>query len=103
MCTRLLPNIRDVPRVLLVCDTWSFGRPAPVNWPKLFLVIVIGIVAVAVGQHAVEAALVFGGVGSMARAAVVLASSPDKARAALPQGIFQVIAIVLLVIGLVPP
>jgi putative membrane protein len=37
----------------------------------------------------------------MAAAAVVLlASSPDKARAAVTQGTFPVIAIVLLVIGL---
>ncbi len=40
----------------------------------------------------------------MACAAVVLlASSPDKARAALTQGAFPVIAVVLLVIGLVTP
>jgi putative membrane protein len=73
---------------------------------NLFLAIVtgIGIVAVALGHHAVGAALVFAGVGSMACAAVVLlASSPDKARAALIQGTFPVIAIVLLVIGLVQP
>jgi putative membrane protein len=38
----------------------------------------------------------------MASAAVVLlASSPDKARAALTQGTFPVIAVVLLVIGLI--
>src|SRR5580698_3117480 len=69
---------------------------------NLFLAIVtgIGIVGVALGHHAVGAALVFAGVGSMASAAVVLlASSPDKARAALTQGTFPVIAIVLLVIG----
>ncbi|MGH3555785.1 MAG: DUF1304 family protein, partial [Mycobacterium sp.] len=57
---------------------------------------------VALGHNDVGAALVFAGVGSMASAAVVLlASSPDKARAALTQGLFPVIAIVLLVIGLV--
>jgi putative membrane protein len=40
----------------------------------------------------------------MAAAAVVLlASSPDKARAALTQGTFPVLAIALLVIGLVTP
>jgi putative membrane protein len=73
---------------------------------NLFLAIVtgVGIVAVALGLKAVGAALVFAGVGSMAAAAVVLlASSPDKARAALTQGIFPVIAIVLLVIGLITP
>ena len=71
---------------------------------NLFLAIVtgIGIAAVALGHNAIGAALVFAGVGSMACAAIVLlASSPDKARAALTQGTFPVIAIVLLVIGLV--
>ncbi len=62
----------------------------------------IGIAAVAMGHNAVGAALVFAGVGSMAAAAVVLLlSSPDKARAALTQGTFPLIAIVLLVLGLV--
>jgi putative membrane protein len=71
---------------------------------NLFLAIVtgIGIAAVALGHNAIGAALVFAGVGSMACAAIVLlASSPDKARAALTQGTFPVIAIVLLVIGLI--
>ena len=71
---------------------------------NLFLAIVtgVGIAAVALGHNAVGAALVFAGVGSMASAAVVLlASSPDKARAALTQGTFPVIAVVLLVIGLI--
>jgi putative membrane protein len=71
---------------------------------NLFLAIVtgIGIAAVALGHNAIGAALVFAGVGSMASAAVVLlASSPDKARAALTQGTFPVIAVVLLVIGLI--
>jgi putative membrane protein len=71
---------------------------------NLFLAIVtgIGIAAVALGHNAVGAALVFAGVGSMASAAVVLlASSPDKARAALTQGTFPVIAVALLVIGLI--
>ena len=70
---------------------------------NLFLAIVIGIgiAAIAMGHHAVGAALVFAGVGSMAAAAVVLLlSAPDKARAALTQGIFPVIAIVLLLLGL---
>jgi putative membrane protein len=71
---------------------------------NLFLAIVtaIGVIAVTLGHNGIGAALVFAGVGSMASAAVVLlASSPDKARAAITQGIFPVIAIVLLVIGLV--
>jgi putative membrane protein len=70
---------------------------------NLFLAIVtaVGIVAVVTGYLAVGAALVFAGVGSMlAAAAVLLVSSPDKARAAVTQGIFPLIAIVLLVIGL---
>jgi putative membrane protein len=71
---------------------------------NLFLAIItaIGVIAVALGHNGIGAALVFAGVGSMASAAVVLlASSPDKARAAITQGIFPLIAIVLLVIGLV--
>jgi putative membrane protein len=70
---------------------------------NLFLAIVsgIGIAAVAMGHNAVGAALIFAGVGSMAAAAVVLlVSSPDKARAALTQGTFPLIAIVLLMLGL---
>ncbi len=68
---------------------------------NLFLAIVtaIGIVALAQGHSGVGAALVFAGVGSMAAAAVVLvASSPDKARSALIQGTFPVIAVILLAI-----
>jgi len=71
---------------------------------NLFLAIVtaIGITVIALGNKAIGAALIFAGVGSMAAAAgVLLASSPDKARAALTQGVFPLIAIVLLVIGLV--
>ena len=70
---------------------------------NLFLAIVtgLGIPPVVMGDTAVGVALVFAGVGSMAAAAVVLlVSAPDKARAALIQGIFPVLAIVLLVLGL---
>jgi putative membrane protein len=70
---------------------------------NLFLAVVtgIGIAAVAMEQKAVGAALIFTGVGSMAAAAVVLLiSARDKARAAVTQGLFPVIAIVLLVLGL---
>ncbi|MDH6193618.1 putative membrane protein [Mycobacterium frederiksbergense] len=67
----------------------------------LAIVTVIGIVAIGLGHNAVGAALVFAGVGSMlAAAAVLLASSPDKARAAITQGAFPLIAVVLLAIGL---
>jgi putative membrane protein len=70
---------------------------------NLFLAIVggIGIAAVATGHKAVGGALIFTGIGSMAAAAVVLVlSSPDKARSALIQGTFPVIAVVLVVLGL---
>ena len=67
----------------------------------LAVVTVVGIVAICLGHNAVGAALVFAGVGSMAAAAaVLLASSPDKARAALTQGTFPLIAVVLLAVGL---
>jgi putative membrane protein len=71
---------------------------------NLFLAIVtaVGIVAIGMGHNQVGAALVFAGVGSMLAAAVVLlASSPGKARAALTQGTFPLIAVALLVIALV--
>ena len=70
---------------------------------NLFLAIVtaIGVTAVLTGCKAVGAALVFAGVGSMLAASVVLvASAPDKARAAITQGTFPLIAIVLMVVGL---
>jgi putative membrane protein len=70
---------------------------------NLFLAIVggIGIAEIAMGHRAVGAALVFAGIGSMAAAAVVLVvSAPDKARAAVTQGTFPLIAVVLLVLGL---
>ena len=69
---------------------------------NLFLAIVsaIGIVATCLGHTAVGAALVFAGVGSMLAVAVVLlASSPDKARAAITQGAFPLIAVVLLALA----
>jgi putative membrane protein len=70
---------------------------------NLFLTIVtaIGVVGYLSGYRPVGMALIFAGVGSMLAAAVVLlTSSPDKARAAVVQGIFPLIAIVLLAIGL---
>ncbi|MBP2452818.1 DUF1304 domain-containing protein [Mycolicibacterium lutetiense] len=67
----------------------------------LAIVTVVGIVAVGSGHNAVGAALVFAGVGSMlVAAAVLLTSSPDKARAAITQGIFPLIAVVLLALGI---
>ncbi|OBA59037.1 epimerase [Mycobacterium sp. 1100029.7] len=70
---------------------------------NLFLAIVggIGIAAVATGHRSVGAALIFAGIGSMAAAAVILlASARDKARAAVTQGTFPLIAVVLLILGL---
>ena len=71
---------------------------------NLFLAIVsvVGIVAIILGHNAIGAALVFAGVGSMLAAAVVLlASAPDKARAAVTQGAFPLVAVVLLVIAVI--
>ena len=71
---------------------------------NLFLAIVtaVGIAAVGLGHNGIGAALVFAGVGSMLAAAVVLVTaSPDKARAAVIQGTFPLIAVVLLVIATV--
>jgi putative membrane protein len=71
---------------------------------NLFLAVItaLGITAVALGHNGIGAALVFAGAGSMAAAALVLvASSPDKARAALTQGTFPAIAVVLLALALV--
>ena len=71
---------------------------------NLFLAIVagVGIAAVLTGHSAVGAALVLAGVGSMLAAALVLlVSSPDKARAAITQGVFPLIAVLLIAINLV--
>jgi len=70
---------------------------------NLFLGIVtlIGAVMVLTGSVAVGAALVFAGTGSMlAAAAVLLISSPDKARPAIIQGVFPLLAVGLLAAGL---
>jgi putative membrane protein len=67
----------------------------------LAIVTVVGIVIGGFGYHAAACALIFAGTGSMLAAAVVLlVSSPDKARAAITQGIFPLIAIVLMVVSL---
>ncbi|MEH3133290.1 MAG: DUF1304 domain-containing protein [Mycolicibacterium neoaurum] len=71
---------------------------------NLFLAIVAanGIAAAALGHTGIGVALILAGVGSMLAAALVLLiSSPDKARAAISQGLFPLIAVVLLVIHLV--
>jgi putative membrane protein len=66
---------------------------------NLFLAVIaaLGIIAFATGCQAVGSALIFAGAGSMVLAAVVLVvSSPDKARSALVQGTFPLLAVVLL-------
>ncbi|ABK75138.1 DUF1304 domain-containing protein [Mycolicibacterium smegmatis] len=70
---------------------------------NLFLAIVtaVGIGSIVLGHNAVGVALVLAGVGSMLAAALVLlVSSPDKARAALTQGAFPLLAVVFVVLGL---
>lgn len=71
---------------------------------NLFLAIVsgIGVGAICTGHGAVGIALVLAGTGSMSAAALVLlVSSPQKARAALSQGVFPLTAVVLMAIHLV--
>jgi putative membrane protein len=70
---------------------------------NLFLAIVtfVGIGIGAFEHYGVGLALIFAGTGSMLAAALVLLlSSPDKARAAITQGILPLIAVVLLGVGL---
>lgn len=69
---------------------------------NLFLAIVttIGVAIVALGDNGIGIALILAGVGSMLAAAVVLvASSPDRARAAITQGAFPAIAVALLALS----
>jgi putative membrane protein len=66
---------------------------------NLFLAVVtaVGLVLGAFEYYDAGLALIFAGVGSMLAAALVLlASSPDKARAAITQGTLPLIAIVLI-------
>lgn len=67
----------------------------------LAVVAVAGVIATATGATAVGAALVLAGTGSMLAAALVLVlSSPDKARAAVTQGTFPLLAVVATLVGL---
>ena len=67
----------------------------------LAIITVVGIVIGGFGRHDAACALIFAGTGSMLAAAVVLlASAPDKARAAVTQGAFPLIAVVLLAVAL---
>ena len=69
---------------------------------NLFLAIVtaVGIARVALDDNTVGLTLIFAGVGSMLAAALVLvASSPDRARAALVQGAFPAVTVALLALS----
>lgn len=73
---------------------------------NLFLAVVtgIGIGLHMAGLHAVGIALVFAGIGSMLAAAVVLGLSASKNRkAAATQGVFPLLGVCLLVIGILLP
>jgi putative membrane protein len=70
---------------------------------NLFLALVAGagVVLVAVDETVVGATMAFVGAGSMlAAAAVLLLSSPDKARAAITQGALPLLGVVALALGL---
>ena len=67
----------------------------------LGIVTVVGIGLYVAGRQSAGSALVFAGAGSMLAAAVVLlASAPDKARAAITQGAFPLIAVASLGLAL---
>lgn len=69
---------------------------------NLFLALasLIGVLLVALGNLAIGATLIFAGTGSMLAAAVVLAAgSPRKATLAIRQGLFPLLAVVLLGLG----
>ena len=70
---------------------------------NLFLAIVtgVGIGFTISGGTPVGAALLLAGTGSMlAAATVLLVSSPDKARSAVVQGAFPLVAVLLILLGL---
>lgn len=66
----------------------------------LAIIVLLGIILFAAGASAVGATLVFTGAGSMAAAALVLLiSTPDKAAAALKQGVIPALGVIALGIG----
>ncbi|MFJ2144770.1 MULTISPECIES: DUF1304 domain-containing protein [unclassified Glutamicibacter] len=70
---------------------------------NLFLAVaaLAGVIALGMGHLAVGATLVFAGAGSMLAAALVLAlGSPGKAKLAVKQGMFPLLSVALLVLGL---
>ena len=71
---------------------------------NLFLAVAvgIGIVLFHIGYQVAGATLMFTGAGSMTAAALVLLlSSPDKASAALKQGVIPALGVIALAIGMV--
>jgi putative membrane protein len=87
-------------------DEARITRPLAFNqgFYNLFLAVaaVLGILFVALGATAIGATLVFVGTGSMVAAGLVLLiSSPSKARSALVQLAFPLIAVIALALGLV--
>ena len=69
---------------------------------NLFLAITVGlgIAVYAAGQHTIGLTLVLTGAGSMVAASLVLLlSSPDKAGAALKQGVAPALGVLALVLG----
>lgn len=66
----------------------------------LAIAVLLGIGFVAFGQQVIGATLVFTGTASMVAAALVLLiSSPDKAQAALKQGVLPLLAVIALALG----
>ncbi|MFE6966205.1 DUF1304 domain-containing protein [Agromyces sp. NPDC057679] len=67
----------------------------------LAVAVAIGIVFFAAGEPVIGVTLVFTGAGSMVAASLVLLlSSPDKAGAALKQGVIPALGVLALAIGL---
>lgn len=70
---------------------------------NLFLAVMaaVGIIAAAAGHHGVGVALILAGCGSMLAAGLVLLiSSPSKAKSALTQLAFPLVAVVLAIVWL---
>ena len=66
----------------------------------LAVAVILGIIFFAIGQDSIALTLIFTGAGSMVGAALVLIlSSPDKAAAALKQGVVPALGVVMLAIG----
>lgn len=67
----------------------------------LAIAVLLGIILVAAGQPVVGNTLVFTGAGSMVAASLVLLlSSPEKASAALKQGVIPALGVISLILGI---